>query len=271
VFHHVRWAHDEVSVGHNLRYVGSLDRRHATSFDPIEEEEEESGPREAPFHSVGCLGLTGSRAEALGRDARDRPPWSCGHHRSSGSAELAEDALGGFDHRRERPARFGGETGGCCHIGQPTTNVAIWGGEQCEASICGNPVHPPSVGRVPRESHLADAGADLQAGLAIDLSADELAQTLMRRRRLSRVALGRAIGDRRRAREPPVPQRHKSRTRVSDHPIRTLVARWGDRRRGHEANDEHEPSGPPRFKASPNHLAHHGGDPRAPCAGHALG
>ena len=86
--------HDEVSVGHDLRYVGSLDRRHATFFDPIEEIEQESAPGEAPLQSVRRLRRTSDRTEALGRDTRDRPPWSCGHHRSAGSAELGEDAFG---------------------------------------------------------------------------------------------------------------------------------------------------------------------------------
>jgi hypothetical protein len=35
---------------------------------------------------------------------------------------------------------------------------------------------------------------------------------------LPRIALGRAIRDRRGAREPPVPQRHESRARFADHP-----------------------------------------------------
>ena len=236
--------HDEVSVGHDLRYVGSLDRRHATFFDPIEEIEQESAPGEAPLHSVRRLRRTSDRTEALGRDTRDRPPWSCGHHRSAGSAELGEDAFGGFDHRRERSARLGGETGGRCNLGPTTTNVAIWGREQCESSVRGRPVHAPSVGRVPRESHLADAGADPQAGLDIDL--DELAQTLMRRCCLSRVAFGRAVRDRGRAREPQVLQRQESRARLFDRRICTVVAGRHDRR--HDDHDERRSD-----KAKPDH------------------
>jgi len=215
--------HDEVSVGHDLRYVGSLHRRHATAFDPIEEIEQESAPREAPLHWVRRLRRTSDRTEALGRDTRDRPPGSCGH-RSAGSAEFVEGTDGGFDHRRERSARLGGETGGRCSLGLPTTNVAIWGGELCEDSVRGSLVHPPSVGRVPDESHLADTRADLQAGLAIDLPTDELAETLMRGGGLPRIALGRAIRDRRRAREPMAPQRHESRARFAGQPICTVVA-----------------------------------------------
>ena len=246
----------EVSVGHDLRYVGSLDRRHATSFDPIEEIEQESFPRETPLHSMGCLRRTSDRTKALGRDTRDRPPWSCGHHRSAGSAELGEDAFGGFDHRRERSGRLGGETGGRCHLGPPTTNVAIWGREQCEASVRGNLFHPPSVGRVPRESHLADAGADPQPGLDIDL--DELAQALMRRRRLPGIAFCGAVPDRGRAGEPQVPQRQKSQTRPFDRRVCTVVAGCNDRRR--EDNEYRSDTAPPDHpiimpESSPDHAA----------------
>ena len=193
--------HDEVSVGHDLRYVGSLDRRHATFFDPIEEIEQESAPGEAPLQSVRRLRRTSDRTEALGRDTaivRLGPADTTDPPEAPSSARMRS----GFDHRRERSAGLGGETGGRCNLGPTTTNVAIWGREQCEASVRGRPVHAPSVGRVPRQSHLADARADPQAGLDIDL--DELAQTLMRRCCLSRVAFGRAVRDRGRACEPQV-------------------------------------------------------------------